>query len=64
MISMQALLDMIETEAIEFGGMSEEEARAMPLSIEPRPKPKDILLPIRYNLELLKDKKGRLYWTE
>ena len=55
MISMDSLLNMVCTEAIEKYTSIEEQER---LAKEAN------LLPIKYSLELVENKDGRLYWVE
>jgi len=64
MISVNKLLDMIATEAVEDGGTSEAELREHGLAVMEKPAPAVKVPPIRYDLELIRGKDGRLYWVE
>ena len=64
MISMEKLLDMIATEAIEHGGMSEEHLQQEGYPITKHTSNKEHLPPIRYDLELIKAPDGHIYWVE
>jgi len=64
MIGMKSLLNMVITDAIERGGMSEEEWSRAGYPIPENPKNDINLPPIDYRLELLRRKDGTLYWSE
>ena len=64
MISVENLLGIIATEAIEYGGMSEEQWRKEGCQMPERLHNLEGLPPIQYNLELLRRDDGTLYWVE
>lgn len=61
---MKVLLDMVATEAIEYGGMSEDEYRKRGCPLLETSGNKTDLPPIRVDLELLCGEDGKLYWVE
>ena len=69
MISIDVLLDMVATEAIEGGSRDHyfDEFRNREYVPEPRyiqPETKTKLPPIKFDLELIRGSNGSLYWVE
>ena len=63
MLTIDELLGIIWSEAVEHGGMTEEQWKAEGCPVSYRPEDKN-LPAIRYDLELIEREDGTLYWVE
>lgn len=64
MNTIEDILGMIATEAIEYGGMSEEHWREEGCPMPENSRNGEILPPMQYDLRLIRRDDGTLYWDD